>query len=94
MSQWPSWRYGPKGASKICNSHEDVPPGWSDSPATAPLEDYVPPPPPPPPPEPEPEPVVEAAPEPKHKKKGKHAHVEPEAAPVEAEPEAEEPAAE
>lgn len=29
---WPSWRYGPDGASKICYAAEDVPDGWFDTP--------------------------------------------------------------
>lgn len=29
---WPSWRYGPDGASKICASINDVPKGWKDHP--------------------------------------------------------------
>lgn len=31
-NQWPSWRYGPDGASKICASADDVPKGWKDHP--------------------------------------------------------------
>lgn len=30
---WPSWMYGPNGASMICNGPEEVPEGWVDSPA-------------------------------------------------------------
>ena len=30
---WPSWRYGPGGASKVCESAKDVPAGWSDHPS-------------------------------------------------------------
>lgn len=30
---WPSFRYGPDGASMICQSEEDVPPGWEDHPS-------------------------------------------------------------
>jgi hypothetical protein len=29
---WPSWRYGPGGQSKICQSAADVPQGWTESP--------------------------------------------------------------
>jgi hypothetical protein len=30
---WPSWRFGPNGERAVFRSAEDVPPGWSDSPA-------------------------------------------------------------
>lgn len=30
---FPSWRYGPEGASMICETAEDVPEGWEDHPA-------------------------------------------------------------
>lgn len=29
---WPSWRYGPNGESKVCESEADVPKGWVDHP--------------------------------------------------------------
>lgn len=29
---FPSWRYGPNGESKLCNSETDVPAGWTDNP--------------------------------------------------------------
>jgi hypothetical protein len=29
---WPSFRYGPNGESKVFQSAEDVPEGWQDSP--------------------------------------------------------------
>lgn len=33
---WPSWRYGPDGASMLCASVEEVPAGWSTIPGAAP----------------------------------------------------------
>jgi hypothetical protein len=30
---FPSWRYGPGGLSKVCQSSEDVPEGWADHPS-------------------------------------------------------------
>lgn len=32
---FPSWRYGPKGEAKICETADDVPPGWADHPSKA-----------------------------------------------------------
>lgn len=29
---WPSWRYGPNGASGVFNSADEVPKGWKDHP--------------------------------------------------------------
>lgn len=29
---WPSWRYGPKGASGVFKSADEVPKGWKDHP--------------------------------------------------------------
>lgn len=31
--QWPSWRYGPNGASGVFESEADVPNGWKDHPS-------------------------------------------------------------
>jgi len=31
--EWPSWRYGPKGAADIFNSEDEVPEGWQDHPS-------------------------------------------------------------
>lgn len=33
MSEFPSWRYGPDGQAKVCNSAAEVPAGWVDKPA-------------------------------------------------------------
>lgn len=30
---YPSWRYGPNGEARICNSEADVPEGWVDHPS-------------------------------------------------------------
>jgi hypothetical protein len=30
---WPSWRFGPDGASQIFESEDEVPEGWVDSPS-------------------------------------------------------------
>lgn len=30
---FPSWRYGPNGESRICQSPDDVPEGWEDHPS-------------------------------------------------------------
>lgn len=32
---WPSWRYGPNGASKLCENEAEVPKGWVDHPEAA-----------------------------------------------------------
>lgn len=32
---WPSWRYGPNGASKLCENEAEVPKGWVDHPVAA-----------------------------------------------------------
>jgi hypothetical protein len=29
---WPSWRYGPDGASAVFETEQDVPAGWADHP--------------------------------------------------------------
>lgn len=31
--KWPSWRYGPNGASGVFASEADVPAGWQDHPS-------------------------------------------------------------
>ena len=28
---WPSWRYGPNGASKLCENEAEVPKGWVET---------------------------------------------------------------
>lgn len=30
--RWPAWRYGPNGESKLCQTPDDVPKGWEDTP--------------------------------------------------------------
>lgn len=30
--QWPAWRYGPNGQSRIFENEKDVPAGWADHP--------------------------------------------------------------
>lgn len=33
MATWPSWRYGPAGQAKVCDSESDVPKGWAAHPS-------------------------------------------------------------
>lgn len=32
-ASWPAWYYGPKGASQIFKSEDEVPEGWADHPS-------------------------------------------------------------